>query len=79
MMKIYIPEGEDVGMFINDNIVDIEGIERSLTTLTFKTFQALSALNRTDFGSSNPESSKLFRRIQMAKLLEAAGHAAFFF
>ncbi|AVX05477.1 AsnC-like helix-turn-helix protein [Maritalea mobilis] len=38
MMKIYIPEGEDVGMFINDNIVDIEGIERSLTTLTFKTF-----------------------------------------
>ena len=38
MMKIYIPEGEDVGMFINDNIVDIEGIERSLTTLTFKAF-----------------------------------------
>ncbi|MCF4097612.1 Lrp/AsnC ligand binding domain-containing protein [Maritalea mediterranea] len=38
MMKIYIPEGDDVGMFINDNILDIEGIERSLTTLTFKTF-----------------------------------------
>lgn len=38
MMKIYIPEDQDVGMFINDNILDIEGIERSLTTLTFKTF-----------------------------------------
>lgn len=38
MMKIYIPENEDVGMFINDNILDIVGIERSLTTLTFKTF-----------------------------------------
>lgn len=38
MMKIYIPENEDVRMFINDNILDIVGIERSLTTLTFKTF-----------------------------------------
>lgn len=38
LMKIYIPEGEDVGMFINDHIVDIPGISRSLTTLTFKAF-----------------------------------------
>jgi len=38
MMKIYIPEGEDVGKFINDKILDIEGISRSLTTLTFKAF-----------------------------------------
>lgn len=38
MMKIYIPEGEDVGKFINDQILEIEGISRSLTTLTFKAF-----------------------------------------
>lgn len=38
MMKIYIPEGEDVGKFINDKILEIEGISRSLTTLTFKAF-----------------------------------------
>ncbi|GLQ16016.1 Lrp/AsnC family transcriptional regulator [Maritalea porphyrae] len=38
LMKIYIPEGEDVGMYINDNILDIPGISRSLTTLTFKAF-----------------------------------------
>ncbi|NSX56280.1 Lrp/AsnC ligand binding domain-containing protein [Parasulfitobacter algicola] len=38
LLKIYIPEGADVGMFINDNLLDIEGIERTLTTLTFKAF-----------------------------------------
>ena len=38
LMKIYIPEGEDVGMFINDKILDIPHIARSLTTLTFKAF-----------------------------------------
>ncbi len=38
LMKLYIPEGEDVGMFINDQLLDIAGIERSLTTLTFKAF-----------------------------------------
>ncbi|MFT6658261.1 Lrp/AsnC family transcriptional regulator [Maritalea sp.] len=38
LMKIYIPEGEDVGMYLNDHIVDIPGISRSLTTLTFKAF-----------------------------------------
>jgi len=38
IMKIYIPEGEDVGMFINSNILDIPGISRSLTNLTFKAF-----------------------------------------
>jgi DNA-binding Lrp family transcriptional regulator len=37
-MKLYVPEGEDVGKFINDNFLDIVGIERSLTTLTFKAF-----------------------------------------
>jgi DNA-binding Lrp family transcriptional regulator len=38
LMKVYIPKGEDVGMYINDNLLDIDGIERSLTTMTFKVF-----------------------------------------
>ncbi|RBI86167.1 Lrp/AsnC family transcriptional regulator [Rhodosalinus halophilus] len=38
LMKLYIPEGEDVGKFINEKVLDIPGIERSLTTLTFKVF-----------------------------------------
>lgn len=38
LMKLYIPEGQDIGKFINDNLLDIDGIERSLTTLTFKAF-----------------------------------------
>jgi len=38
MMKVYIPKGEDVGVYINDNLLDIDGIERSLTTMTFKVF-----------------------------------------
>jgi DNA-binding Lrp family transcriptional regulator len=38
LMKVYIPEGNDVGVYINDNLLDIDGIERSLTTMTFKAF-----------------------------------------
>ena len=38
LMKLYIPEDQDVGKFINDRILDIEGISRSLTTLTFRAF-----------------------------------------
>ena len=38
LMKLYIPKGEDVGVFINDNLLTIEGIERSMTTMTFKVF-----------------------------------------
>ncbi len=38
MLKLYIPKDQDIGMFINDNLLDIDGIERSLTTLTFKAF-----------------------------------------
>ena len=38
LAKIYIPEGEDVGRFINDKLLGIDGIARSLTTLTFKAF-----------------------------------------
>jgi DNA-binding Lrp family transcriptional regulator len=38
MMKLYIPDTEDVGKFINDNLLMIAGIERSLTTMTYKVF-----------------------------------------
>ncbi|MGR3714746.1 MAG: Lrp/AsnC ligand binding domain-containing protein [Shimia sp.] len=38
LMKLYIPADADVGKFINDQLLDIDGIERSLTTLTFKAF-----------------------------------------
>ena len=38
LMKLYIPEEADIGHFINDNVLDIEGIERTLTTMTFKAF-----------------------------------------
>lgn len=38
LMKIYIPEEQDVGKFINDNVLDIPGIARSLTTMTFTAF-----------------------------------------
>lgn len=38
LLKLYIPEGADVGKYINDHLLDIEGIERSLTTLTFRAF-----------------------------------------
>ncbi|GAB1580538.1 MULTISPECIES: Lrp/AsnC ligand binding domain-containing protein [Phyllobacteriaceae] len=38
LMKIYIEEGQDIGKFINQNILDIPGIVRSLTTLTFTAF-----------------------------------------
>ena len=38
MMKLYIPSDQDVGVYINDNLLDIDGIERSLTTMTFKAF-----------------------------------------
>ena len=38
LMKLYIPKTEDVGVYINDKLLDIDGIERSLTTMTFKVF-----------------------------------------
>ena len=38
MMKMYIPEGQDVGKYISEQLLDIKGIKRSLTTLTFKAF-----------------------------------------
>ena len=38
MLKLYVNTDEDVGKYINDKLLDIDGIERSLTTLTFKAF-----------------------------------------
>ena len=38
LLKLYIPEGDDVGHFINENVAAIDGIERTETTLTFKAF-----------------------------------------
>ena len=38
ILKMYIPSDQDVGKYINDNLLDIEHIERSLTTLTFNAF-----------------------------------------
>jgi len=38
LMKIYIDQDEDIGKFVNDRILDIPGIARSLTTLTFRAF-----------------------------------------
>lgn len=36
--KVYIPEGEDIGHYLNGNLFDIPGIVRTLTTMTFKAF-----------------------------------------
>lgn len=38
LLKLYVDEDNDVGKFVNDNLLDIPDIERSLTTLTFKAF-----------------------------------------
>lgn len=38
LLKLYIPDDEDVGKFINTNLLDIPNIERTETTLTFKAF-----------------------------------------
>ena len=38
LMKLYVPEGEDTGRYLSDNFLDIEGIERTYTTITFSTF-----------------------------------------
>ena len=36
--KVYIPEDEDVGRYLNENLFNIDGIVRTLTTMTFKAF-----------------------------------------
>jgi len=36
--KVYIPEEADVGHWLNEKLFDIDGISRTLTTMTFKAF-----------------------------------------
>ena len=38
MAKFYVGEEIDIGRFVNANLHKIDGIERTLTTLTFKAF-----------------------------------------
>ena len=38
LVKLYIPDGADLGHYINEQLADVPGIERTLTTLTFKAF-----------------------------------------
>ena len=38
LMKIYIPADADIGKYINEKMGNIDGVERTLTTLTFKAF-----------------------------------------
>ena len=38
LVKLYVPGDDDVGRFVNDNLASVEGIDRTLTTLTFKAF-----------------------------------------
>lgn len=38
LMKLYIPKNADIGKYINEQLLEIPGIERSLTTITFKVF-----------------------------------------
>lgn len=37
-LKLNVPDGEDIGRYINDNLLGIEGIERTHTIQTFKVF-----------------------------------------
>lgn len=38
LMKLYVPKDADVGKYINQHLLTIDGIERSMTTMTFKVF-----------------------------------------
>ena len=38
LAKVYIPDGADVGHFLSEQLFDIPGISRTLTTITFKAF-----------------------------------------
>jgi DNA-binding Lrp family transcriptional regulator len=38
LMKIYLEPDVDIGKYINENVANVPGIVRSLTTLTFKAF-----------------------------------------
>ncbi|VDC28637.1 Lrp/AsnC ligand binding domain-containing protein [Pseudogemmobacter humi] len=36
--KVYIPDGEEVGHYLSSRLFDIPGIQRTLTTMTFRAF-----------------------------------------
>lgn len=39
LIKLYVPDGEDIGHYINERLVrGVEGVERTLTTLTFRAY-----------------------------------------
>lgn len=38
LAKIYVDDQADIGRFVNSNLHNLQGIERTLTTLTFKAF-----------------------------------------
>ena len=38
LAKLYVPEDADVGHYLNEQLFDIPGINRTLTTMTFKAF-----------------------------------------
>lgn len=38
LMKLYVPKGEDIGQFLDENLFDIPDIKRTLTTFTFNAF-----------------------------------------
>ncbi|MEO9614541.1 MAG: Lrp/AsnC ligand binding domain-containing protein [Nitratireductor sp.] len=38
LLKVYVEDGVDIGKFIDENVANVPGIVRTLTTLTFKAF-----------------------------------------
>ena len=38
LMKLYVADDADIGKFLNERVLDIPNIDRSLTTLTFTAF-----------------------------------------
>ena len=38
LVKLYIPQDQDVGRWINERLATLPDIERTLTTLTFRAF-----------------------------------------
>ncbi|MDF3607237.1 Lrp/AsnC ligand binding domain-containing protein [Paracoccus sp. DMF-8] len=38
LAKVYVPEDKDIGHYLSENLFDIDGISRTLTTMTFKAF-----------------------------------------
>ncbi len=38
LAKVYVPEEEDIGLYLSERLFGIDGIQRTLTTVTFRTF-----------------------------------------